>query len=342
MRNGNTRGALMIITILAAILILTITITVTPLLASSTGNNTNPINTNSTNINATSTTNTTCTSGLLTAIQANLYVDDMWLTRIGTNMSNLNMTGLPSLNLTPSTLQNITNYFISKGECLLALQFLVHLRHQLVHAYVLKKHAEIMNATLTYRLLLLNKTLTRLKKQGLLNSTEASEIYNILSQLKQALTNGNYSRAEVILSEYKSLINNITNQYYEKQKIGLANRIEHELWHYVKQLIKRSTTLNEILMNLGVLDHELSMFMNITEFNITSIKELHELYKELFKAHQLVQGNETAQIQLLQALKHGKGFNDWLNITQQFTQKAKGWQHHKHDSRGRSHKQCKG
>ncbi|WP_243671505.1 hypothetical protein [Vulcanisaeta sp. JCM 16161] len=27
-------------------------------------------------------------------------------------------------------------------------------------------------------------------------------------------------------------------------------------------------------------------------------------------------------------LRHGKGFSDWLNITQQFGQEAKGWQLH--------------
>ncbi len=103
---------------------------------------------------------------------------------------------------------------------MLALQFLVHLRHYLVHEYVLEKHVEILNRTLTYRLMLLNETLTRLEGQGLLNSTQASEIYGLLSQLKEALTSGNYSEVAALLSEYKSLINNVTSQYYGEQKIG--------------------------------------------------------------------------------------------------------------------------
>jgi len=51
----------------------------------------------------------------------------------------------------------------------------------------------------------------------------------------------------------------------------------------------------------------------MTSLNITSVKELHELFKELLSIYPLIQGNETAQAQLLQLLKHGKGFNDWLN-----------------------------
>lgn len=256
-------------------------------------------------------------------------------------MTAFNITGF---NLTPATLQNITNYYVSKGECLLALQFLVHLRHYLVHVYVLERHAEIWNRTLTFRLMLLNETLTRLEQQGLLNSTQASQIYNLLSQLKQALVSGNYSEAEMLLSEYKSLLSNITSQYYEEQKMGFANRIDHELEHYVMQIIRGgSITLNETLTQLALLNHELGMLTNITGLNITSVKELHELFKELKMIYPLIQGNETAQAQLLQMLKHGKGFSDWLNITQQFGQEARGgWQLHGQGHGKGQHGQGKG
>ncbi len=358
-RNTVDLGVIAITTILALTLILTIVITAKPLLASGTSNSTNSTITT----NSTTTTNvTTCPPGLLTAIQANLYIDDMWLMRVGANMSGFNATSLmitnatglnmtvingtftgfnitkfnmtafniTGFNLTPAVLQNITSYYVSKGECLLALQFLVHLRHYIVHMYVLEKHAEIWNRTLTYRLMLLNETLTRLEEQGLLNSTQASELYALMSQLKEALVSGNYSEAMALLSEYKSLISNITSQYYAEQKIGFANRIEHELEHYVKQIIKGSMTLNETLTQLAMLDHELGMLTNITGLNITSVKELHELFKELMGIYPLIENNETAQIQLLQLLKHGKGFNDWLSMAQQFGQEAKGWLMHGH------------
>lgn len=344
---------------LALTLVLAVVMVAKPIMASGTGNLTNStvptVSTNSTTTTTNTTvTNATCTPGLLTAIQANLYIDDMWLMRVGANMSSFNATAfnatlanatftgfnitrfnatgfnVTSLALTPATLQNITNYFISKGECLLALQFLVHLRHYLVHEYVLEKHAEILNRTLTYRLMLLNETLTRLEEQGLLNSTQASEVYSLLSQLKQALISGNYSEAEALLSEYNSLISNVTAQYYEEQKIGFANRINHELEHYIKQIIKGAPMLNQTLTQLAILDHELGMLTNMTSLNITSVKELHELFKELLSIYPLVQGNETAQAQLLQLLKHGKGFNDWLNTVQQFGQEASSWHMHGH------------
>ncbi|GAB6947951.1 hypothetical protein JCM16161A_20810 [Vulcanisaeta sp. JCM 16161] len=355
-------GVIALVTALALTLVLTVAMTANPLLASQTTNTTNStISVNATSIsNVTMTNVTTCPPGLLTAIQANLYIDDMWLMRVGANMSGFNATSLitvnatgfnetaingtftgfnitkfnmtayniTSLTLTPAVLQNITNYYVSKGECLLALQFLVHLRHYLVHVYALEKHAEIWNRTLTYRLMLLNETLMRLEQQGLLNSTEASEIYSLLSQLNKALVSGNYSEAMALLSEYKSLLSNITSQYYEEQKIGFANRVDHELEHYVMQIIRGSITLNETLTQLAMLDHELGMLTNITGLNITSVKELHELFKELKMIYPLIQGNETAQAQLLQMLRHGKGFSDWLNITQQFGQEAKGWQLH--------------
>jgi len=178
--------------------------------------------------------------------------------------------------------------------------------------------------------MLLNETLTRLEEQGLLNSTQASEVYSLLSQLKQALISGNYSEAEALLSEYNSLISNVTAQYYEEQKIGFANRINHELEHYIKQIIKGAITLNQTLTQLAILDHELGMLTNMTSLNITSVKELHELFKELLSIYPLIQGNETAQAQLLQLLKHGKGFNDWLNMVQQFGQEASSWHMHGH------------
>ncbi|WP_243680479.1 hypothetical protein [Vulcanisaeta souniana] len=251
----NGIGTVLITTVLALSLILAVALTTPPLLALGTNNSTNL----TTNFNATSTTNititntTTCPPGLLTAVQVNLYIDNEWLMRTGganmsgvnstsfiiTNSTGFNATGvnatftgfnitrfnmtafnITGFNLTPTTLQNITNYYVNKGECLLALQFLVHLRHYLVHEYVLEKHVEILNRTLTYRLMLLNETLTRLEGQGLLNSTQASEIYGLLSQLKEALTSGNYSEVAALLSEYKSLINNVTSQYYGEQKIG--------------------------------------------------------------------------------------------------------------------------
>ncbi|WP_243671506.1 hypothetical protein [Vulcanisaeta sp. JCM 16161] len=308
-------GVIALVTALALTLVLTVAMTANPLLASQTTNTTNStISVNATSIsNVTMTNVTTCPPGLLTAIQANLYIDDMWLMRVGANMSGFNATSLitvnatgfnetaingtftgfnitkfnmtayniTSLTLTPAVLQNITNYYVSKGECLLALQFLVHLRHYLVHVYALEKHAEIWNRTLTYRLMLLNETLMRLEQQGLLNSTEASEIYSLLSQLNKALVSGNYSEAMALLSEYKSLLSNITSQYYEEQKIGFANRVDHELEHYVMQIIRGSITLNETLTQLAMLDHELGMLTNITGLNITSVKELHELFKEL-------------------------------------------------------------
>ena len=359
-------GILTLVTALALTLVLTVAMTANPLLAQTTNSTTSVNATSSVNAttitasNVTMTNVTTCSPELLTAIQANLYIDDMWLMRVGANMSGFNATSLIAINatglneteingtfvgfnitkfnmtafnitgfnLTPATLQNITNYYISKGECLLALQFLVHLRHYLVHVYVLEKHAEIWNRTLTFRLMLLNETLTRLEQQGLLNSTQASEIYSLLNQLKQALVSGNYSEAEALLSEYKSLLSNITSQYYEEQKIGFANRVDHELEHYVKQIIKGSITLNETLTQLTMLDHELGVLTNITGLNITSVKELHELFKELMAIYPLIQGNETAQEQLLAMLKHGKGFNDWFNEVQQFGQEVKGWQVH--------------
>ncbi|WP_243666124.1 hypothetical protein [Vulcanisaeta sp. JCM 16159] len=242
------------VTLLALTLVLTMVLTAHPLLASGSTNSTNStVSVNATTIsNATVTNVTTCPPGLLTAVQANLYIDDMWLMRTGANMSSLNTTSLiatnttglnettingtftgsntttlnmttsniTGFNLTPAALQNITNYYVSKGECLLALQFLVHLRHYLVHEYVLEKHAEIINRTLTFRLMLLNETLTRLEQQGLLNSTQASEVYSLLSQLRGAIVSGNYSEAAALLSEYKSLISNVTSQYYEEQKIA--------------------------------------------------------------------------------------------------------------------------
>ncbi|WP_245522543.1 hypothetical protein [Vulcanisaeta distributa] len=363
-------GVVALIMALALTLVLTVVMTASPLLASQSTNATNStVSINATSVsnvttttvsNVTMTNVTTCPPGLLTAIQANLYIDDMWLMRVGANMSGVNATSLmvvnatglnetaingtftgfnitkfnmtafniTGFNLTPVTLQNITNYYVSKGECLLALQFLVHLRHYLVHVYVLERHAEIWNRTLTFRLMLLNETLTRLEQQGLLNSTQTSQIYSLLSQLKQALISGNYSEAEMLLSGYKSLLSNITSQYYEEQKMGFANRIDHELEHYVMQIIRGSITLNETLTQLATLDHELGMLTNITGLNITSVKELHELFKELKMIYPLIQGNETAQAQLLQMLKHGKGFSDWLNTTQQFGQEAKGWQLH--------------
>jgi len=355
-------GVIMLVTALALVLVLTVVMAANPLLASQSTNATNStVSVNATSVsNVTMTNVTTCPPGLLTAVQANLYIDDMWLMRVGANMSGFNTTSfvivnatglnettingtftgfnitkfnmtafnITGFNLTPATLQNITNYYISKGECLLALQFLVHLRHYLVHVYVLEKHAEILNRTLTYRLMLLNGTLTRLEQQGLLNSTQASQIYSLLSQLKEAMVSGNYSEAMALLSEYKSLLSNISSQYYEEQKIGFANRINHELEHYVMQIIGKSITLNGTLSQLAMLDHELGMLTNVTGLNITSVKELHELFKELKMMYPLIQGNETAQQQLLQLLKHGKGFNDWLNVTQQFGQEAKGWQLH--------------
>ncbi|WP_048056924.1 hypothetical protein [Vulcanisaeta moutnovskia] len=355
-------GVIMLVTSLALVLVLTVVMAANPLLASQSTNATNStVSVNATSVsNVTMTNVTTCPPGLLTAVQANLYIDDMWLMRVGANMSGFNTTSfvivnatglnettingtftgfnitkfnmtafnITGFNLTPATLQNITNYYISKGECLLALQFLVHLRHYLVHVYVLEKHAEILNRTLTYRLMLLNGTLTRLEQQGLLNSTQASQIYSLLSQLKEAIVSGNYSEAMALLSEYKSLLSNISSQYYEEQKIGFANRINHELEHYVMQIIGKSITLNGTLSQLAMLDHELGMLTNVTGLNITSVKELHELFKELKMMYPLIQGNETAQQQLLQLLKHGKGFNDWLNVTQQFGQEAKGWQLH--------------
>ena len=355
-------GVIMLVTALALVLVLTVVMAANPLLASQSTNATNStVSVNATSVsNVTMTNVTTCPPGLLTAVQANLYIDDMWLMRVGANMSGFNTTSfvivnatglnettingtftgfnitkfnmtafnITGFNLTPATLQNITNYYISKGECLLALQFLVHLRHYLVHVYVLEKHAEILNRTLTYRLMLLNGTLTRLEQQGLLNSTQASQIYSLLSQLKEAIVSGNYSEAMALLSEYKSLLSNISSQYYEEQKIGFANRINHELEHYVMQIIGKSITLNGTLSQLAMLDHELGMLTNVTGLNITSVKELHELFKELKMMYPLIQGNETAQQQLLQLLKHGKGFNDWLNVTQQFGQEAKGWQLH--------------
>ncbi len=378
-------GVIALATALALTLVLTVVMTANPLLASQTTNATNStVSVNATSIsnvtttisNVTMTNVTTCPPGLLTAIQANLYIDDMWLMRVGANMSGFNTTSLIAINatglnetaingtftgfnitrfnmttynitgfnLTPTVLQNITNYYISKGECLLALQFLVHLRHYLVHVYVLEKHAEIWNRTLTYRLMLLNETLTRLEQQGgLLNSTQASQIYSLLSQLKQALVSGNYSEAMALLSEYKSLLSNITSQYYEEQKIGFANRIDHELEHYVMQIIRGgSIMLNETLTQLAMLDHELGALVNITGLNITSVKELHELFKELEMIYPLIQGNETAQAQLLQMLKHGKGFSDWLNITQQFGQEVKGWQLHGQGHGKGQHGQGKG
>jgi hypothetical protein len=63
----------------------------------------------------------------------------------------------------------------------------------------------------------------------------------------------------------------------------------------------------------------------VTGLNINSVKELHELFKELLSIYPLIQGNETAQAQLLQLLKHGKGFNDWLSMVQQFGQEVKAW-----------------
>ncbi|MGC8606652.1 MAG: hypothetical protein ACP5GZ_02885 [Vulcanisaeta sp.] len=355
-------GVIMLVTALALVLVLTVVMAANPLLASQSTNATNStVSVNATSVsNVTMTNVTTCPPGLLTAVQANLYIDDMWLMRVGANMSGFNTTSfiivnatglnettingtftgfnitkfnmtafnITGFNLTPATLQNITNYYISKGECLLALQFLVHLRHYLVHVYVLEKHAEILNRTLTYRLMLLNETLARLEQQGLLNSTQASQIYSLMSQLKEAMVSGNYSEAMALLSEYKSLLSNISSQYYEEQKIGFANRIDHELEHYVMQIIGKSITLNGTLSQLAMLDHELGMLTNVTGLNITSVKELHELFKELKMMYPLIQGNETAQQQLLQLLKHGKGFNNWLNVTQQFGQEAKGWQLH--------------
>ncbi len=244
-----------LVTLLALTLVLTVVLTAHPLLASGSTNSTNStVSVNATTVsNATVTNVTTCPPGLLTAVQANLYIDDMWLMRTGANMSSLNTTSLIATNTTglnettingtftgsntttlnmttsnitgfslaPAALQNITNYYVSKGECLLALQFLVHLRHYLVHEYVLEKHAEIINRTLTFRLMLLNETLTRLEQQGgLLNSTQASEVYSLLSQLKGAIVSGNYSETAALLSEYKSLISNVTSQYYEEQKIA--------------------------------------------------------------------------------------------------------------------------
>ncbi|WP_264890695.1 hypothetical protein [Vulcanisaeta souniana] len=371
----NGIGTVLITTVLALSLILAVALT-TPLLALGTNNSTNL----TTNFNATSTTNititntTTCPPGLLTAVQVNLYIDNEWLMRTGANMSGVNSTSfiitnstgfnatgvnatftgfnitrfnmtafnITGFNLTPTTLQNITNYYVNKGECLLALQFLVHLRHYLVHEYVLEKHVEILNRTLTYRLMLLNETLTRLEGQGLLNSTQASEIYGLLSQLKEALTSGNYSEVAALLSEYKSLINNVTSQYYGEQKIGAANRINHELEHYIMQVMMKSNNLNETLDQLAMLDHELGSLTNITGLNITSVKELHELFKELRDEYSLVQGNVTAQAQLLQMLKHGKGFNDWINATQQFGQEAMGWQSQGHGQHGNGNGQGNG
>ncbi len=367
MEPKNGIGIVLIATVLVLSLILTVALT-TPLLALGSSNATN----STVNLNATSTLNitiantTTCPPGLLTAVQVNLYIDDEWLMRTGTNMSGVNFTSfiatnstgfnttgvnatftgfnitrfnmtafnITSFNLTPITLQNITNYYVNKGECLLALQFLVHLRHYLVHEYVLEKHVEILNRTLTYRLMLLNETLTRLERQGLLNSTQASEVYGLLKELKEALACGNYSEAMALFNAYKSLINNITNQYYEEQRIGVANRINHELGHYIKQIIMKSNNLNDTLDQLAILDHELSSLTNITGLNITSVKELHELFKELRDEYSLVQGNATAQLQLLQMLKHGKGFNDWINATQQFGQEARGWQSQGHGQQG--------
>jgi hypothetical protein len=195
--------------------------------------------------------------------------------------------------------------------------------------------------------MLLNETLTRLEEQGLLNSTQASEVYSLLSQLRQALISGNYSEAKALLSEYNSLISNITAQYYEEQKIGFANRIEHELRHYIRQIIKGSVMLNQTLTQLAVLDRELGMLTNVTGLNITSVKELHELFKELLSIYPLIQGNETAQAQLLQLLKHGKGFNDWLSMVQQFGQEVKAWYMHGHGlgkghGQGHGHGQGKG
>ncbi|WP_243666123.1 hypothetical protein [Vulcanisaeta sp. JCM 16159] len=47
------------------------------------------------------------------------------------------------------------------------------------------------------------------------------------------------------------------------------------------QIISGSMTLNDTLNQLAMLDHELGTLTNITGLNITSVKELHELYKEL-------------------------------------------------------------
>ncbi|WP_243674707.1 hypothetical protein [Vulcanisaeta distributa] len=108
------------------------------------------------------------------------------------------------------------------------------------------------------------------------------------------------------------------------------------------QIISGSMTLNDTLNQLAMLDHELGTLTNITGLNITSVKELHELYKELKAIYPLIQGNETAQAQILQLLKHGKGFNDWLNMTQQFNQEAMGWQSHGHGQQGQGQGQGKG
>ncbi|WP_084019947.1 hypothetical protein [Vulcanisaeta thermophila] len=329
---------------MTAVLIVTIALTLNPALALTSSNTTN--STVPTNVTV---TNTTCPPGLLVAVNANLYIDEEWLMRAGVNVSMSNVTGYgnvteingtitnstaqtnetittgtnitnyplppisPNTTLTPALLKNITNYYVSKGECLLALQFLVHLRHLVVHEFVLEKHAEILNKTLTYRLMLLNNTLTKLESQGLINTTQASEIYNLLSQLERAITSGNYTYASQLLREYESLTSNITKTYNTTQAREFTHRINHELNHYLIQIIKKSASLEDVLTQLGLLNKELDILGNITGLNITEVGELHKLFKELNTLYLKAHGNKTLEAQLLQSLKQGKNIDDVLN-----------------------------
>lgn len=95
-------GVIALVTALALTMILTVVMTANPLLASQSTNATNStVSINATSVsNVTMTNVTTCPPGLLTAIQANLYIDDMWLMRIGANMSGLNTTSLMVVNAT--------------------------------------------------------------------------------------------------------------------------------------------------------------------------------------------------------------------------------------------------
>jgi len=248
---------------------------------------TNSTATNSTSINTTL-TNITCPPGLYVAINANLAINEKWISRIPNTTSS---------NITLTQMINTTEYLVREGKCNEALLYLTHIRKILVQEVVQYRKAEIINATLSFRLRLINKSLAMLGYGNL------TELNTTLDRLSLALKSGNYTEANQLLQKVKLMVINITRTVEANESLKAARKIDKELDHYVMLIIKESVNLNQTLTRLDYLERIMNYTSNYVKLNVTKIQVIKEIKGILRELKEKLHASKAEEKELLNKLK---------------------------------------